>query len=85
MSDGTEGSLCHGMAGLSALGNCIATNDYVALCHTDIDKVCARTYCLVSCGRRQAASQGPPVSPLPASLLHFTICTLCRAGWCAGD
>jgi len=23
---------------LSALGNCIATNDYVALCHTDIDK-----------------------------------------------
>ena len=26
-------------AGLSALGNCIATNDYVALAHTDIDKV----------------------------------------------
>eukprot|EP01047_Picozoa_sp_COSAG01_P044330 COSAG01_NODE_3997_length_5448_cov_1.814919_7_plen_79_part_00 len=78
MSDGTEGSLCHGMAGLSALGNCIAT---------DIDKVCAGTYCLVPCGRRQAASQGPPVSPLPlpASPLHLTICTLCRAGWSAGD
>jgi translation initiation factor 6 len=30
-------------AGLSALGNCIACNDYVALVHTDIDKVrCGR-------------------------------------------
>jgi translation initiation factor 6 len=27
-------------AGLSALGNVIACNDYVALVHTDIDKVC---------------------------------------------
>ena len=25
---------------LSALGNCIACNDYVALIHPDIDKVC---------------------------------------------
>ena len=25
---------------LSALGNCIACNDYVALLHPDVDKVC---------------------------------------------
>ena len=25
---------------LSALGNCIACNDYVALIHPDVDKVC---------------------------------------------
>ena len=24
---------------LSALGNCVATNDHVALCHPDLDRV----------------------------------------------
>jgi translation initiation factor 6 len=38
---------------LSALGNCVATNDYVALCHPDLDRVrdeCAAfIFCLLFC------------------------------------
>jgi translation initiation factor 6 (eIF-6) len=32
---------------LSALGNCIVTNDHVALVHTDIDRVCARVHLIL--------------------------------------
>lgn len=31
---------------LSALGNVIACNDYVALVHPDLDRVCDTTFCI---------------------------------------
>jgi translation initiation factor 6 (eIF-6) len=48
----SDSSHCNATSGLSALGNCIACNDYVALVHTDIDKVRAKKGC--SCAQNFA-------------------------------
>ena len=53
----SDSSRCNATSGLSALGNCIACNDYVALVHTDIDKVRAgRGYACVQSFAAPAAS-----------------------------
>ena len=49
---------------LSALGNCIACNDHVALAHTDLDKV---KYILLNVSYETAPQNIPAVSQLTVS------------------
>ena len=60
---------------LNSLGNCIACNDYVALVHPDIDKVC-RSLCLrfAACTAQHASSGCAAGSPIMGILLQTLAC-----------